>query len=118
MPVTGLVLTVTDEDSRRAVMESLRLLGYVDIGEVHDLHIPVVVESDGVADEQERVRTIAAMPAVSHAVVVHFDFSDLSDAHMPEAREFARARRPIGSQIPLTDNFVGKPAPSVRRGTS
>lgn len=90
MPVSALVVTLSDEPvERAATLAELAGLDHLTVGDVEGrVHVPVVCESESLAEGEERVRELMSMRGVVFVDVVMVDFSDLE-----EINESMRERR-------------------------
>ncbi len=93
MPVCGLVLTVSEEPRRRAmVRRALLQEPGVTLGADGGLRWPVVLETSDPRQEAARLDRIGSLPGVLAVEVAYHDFSDVEEV----PRELTGRRRGKG----------------------
>lgn len=80
MPVAGLVLTLA-QDSRlaSAVTHGLRLDPRITLGERNGQQLPVVVETQTIAEDETAFEELSRAPGVVLVELAYHDFSDIED---------------------------------------
>ena len=94
MPISGLVLTLTDNaDDRRALHAAIAGDARLTIGPATGAKLPVVVDTPDVATDRAIYHALASAPAVSVVEIAFMDFSDVSQLASKEKRRMGRMPR-------------------------
>ncbi|QDG50182.1 hypothetical protein FIV42_05390 [Persicimonas caeni] len=97
MPVSAIVISLKNDASRRErALEMLEAHPHLELGELQNTQLPVVVETDTIAEGVRIVREeLPALDGVEFVHVVSVDFSDVDafDEKLPPRRRRAQNAR-------------------------
>ncbi|MBA2661016.1 MAG: hypothetical protein H0U74_01880 [Bradymonadaceae bacterium] len=79
MPISALVLTLSDDTARRErTLDALRRDARLELGELNGVHLPVVAETDSIPASTHLVREeLLGVDGVVYVDVAWIDFSDV-----------------------------------------
>ncbi len=94
MPISGLVITLSDDPSQRQIaLDQLATDPRLTLGQLHGSRLPVVAETETVRQSTDLVREeLLDIPGVVFVDIVSVDFSDIDESAEPEEREQKRPR--------------------------
>lgn len=95
MPISGLVLTLSDHPTQRqSALDQLALDPRLTLGEIQRNRLPVVADTETVRQGTNLVREeLLDIPGVIFVDVVSVDFSDIDNAAEPGQPEPKRPRQ-------------------------
>lgn len=80
MPISGLVLTLSEDPGLRlALLDALRLVPRVTVGEPRGGRLPIVTETGSIREDEALFEELVRTPGVLAVELAYHDFSDVED---------------------------------------
>ena len=94
MPVSSLVLTLTDDHSAPTrVVNALKGHSHIETGEPIGARLPLVLDTPDIATDRAIFEALRMIPDVTSVELAFMDFSDVPRTPMRELRKLDRPRR-------------------------